>query len=263
MRSARFGLLVCLSLFSISVWGQQTQPGTAPPPAPKDPQAVSVVNQALSAAGGAVAITGIADFTETGSVTYYSGPNPALQGTVTIRGRGFDEFRIDTSLPSGTRSECINRSITMKYEDGSTRALHVQSPLYPAKFALPVLQLRAALTSPGLSLLYKGTAEVAGGLAYDVQVRRVLPESTDPNSLLMRYLTVDYFIDSSTYRVLMLQDTVPKGLPRQVEYSDFKVASGIVAPFSITETIQGQTLRVINLNLISFNSGLLDSDFEL
>lgn len=263
MRSVRFGLLLCLLLFNISVWCQQTQRTATPAPAPKDPQAVAVVNQALSAAGGTVAITGIDDFTETGSVTQDPGPNPALHGTVTIRARGFDQFRIDTNLPSGTRSESTDRRTTIRYEDGSIQELHSQPPLYPVRIALPVLHLRAALASPGLSLTYKGTVTVNGNPAYDVQVQRTLSAGMDPNSLLTRYLTIDYFIDASTSEVVMMQDTVAKGSVRQLQYSNFTPVNGITVPFSISEAIQGQTLRVFQLNRVAFNSGLQDSDFQL
>jgi hypothetical protein len=263
MRSARFGLLLSILLLNVSVSAQQTQQATTPTPAPKDPQAVSVVTQALNAAGGATAITAIADFASSGTVTYYSGPNPALQGTVTIRGKGFTQFRIDTTLPSGTRSECTNGFTTMKQEDGSTQELHTQPPLYPVRLALPTLQLSAALTSPGLSLAFKGTVDLNGSSAYDIQVQRAFSGTMDPNSLRTMYLTVDYFIDVSTAHVVMMQDTVPKGSLRQIRYSDFRMINGQGVPFSISETIEGQTIRVIHLNQISFNSGLQESDFQL
>ncbi len=44
MRSVRFGLLLCLLLFNVSLWAQEpasSQRFAAPIPAPKDPQAVS------------------------------------------------------------------------------------------------------------------------------------------------------------------------------------------------------------------------------
>jgi hypothetical protein len=58
MRSARFGLLILMVVFSVSVWAQQPAPSqqasTAQPAS--DAQAVAVVQAAITALGGAAAI---------------------------------------------------------------------------------------------------------------------------------------------------------------------------------------------------------------
>jgi hypothetical protein len=95
MRYARFGLF-CALLSIVPAWSkqplpQQTQTAT-PTPATKDPQAVSILNQALSVAGGMPAISAIADYTATGNMTYYSSQD--VQETVTLRGLGLGQFRM-------------------------------------------------------------------------------------------------------------------------------------------------------------------------
>ena len=72
MRLVRCGLLLCYFVLSVSVWARQTQQVSTPSAASRDPQAVTVLNQALSVAGGAAAITAIADYTGTGNITYPS-----------------------------------------------------------------------------------------------------------------------------------------------------------------------------------------------
>ncbi len=233
------------------------------PSATKDPQAVSILTQALAVAGGVTAITAISDYTAAGNATYYTGVNQSINAGVTVRGKGLGQFRIDSNLPLGTRSESTDGLTTIKYEDGFVKQLHAQAPLNPARLLLPFLQLSPALTSPGFSLSYQGTVDVDGNPAYDIQVQRVLPGGGDPNSPLSRYLTVDYFIDPSTFQIVMMQDLVPYFAPRQMRYSDFRLVSGVLVPFSISETVQGQKFRLIQLDQISFNSGLQDSDFSL
>jgi hypothetical protein len=103
---------------------------------------------------------------------------------------------------------------------------------------------------------------VDGNPAYDIQLHRALP-GTDSNNLVSRYLDVNYFIDSSTFQIVMMQDLVPDYAPRQMRYSDFKSVGGVLVPFSISETVQGQRFRLIQLNEIKFNSGSQDSDFQL
>src|SRR5882762_4717408 len=108
MRSARFASMFCLLLYATPVMGQQTQPTSTPPPVTKDAQAVSIVTQALVAAGGIPAITAVADYTGSGNITYRLGVNQDVQGSVTVRGKGLAQFRLDAKLPSGVRSEATN-----------------------------------------------------------------------------------------------------------------------------------------------------------
>src|SRR5258708_3969672 len=123
MHSARFGVLVSILLLNVPVWARQAQTpttpspdqtATTPTPALKDPQAVSVVTQALAAAGGIPAITAITDYTATGNASYFLDAARSTQATVTVRGKGLGQFRIDTNLPSGTRSESTNGFTTIK-----------------------------------------------------------------------------------------------------------------------------------------------------
>ncbi len=268
MRFARIGIPIVILLQVVPAWSKQPQPPqqikTATlTPATKDPQAVSAVNQALNDSGGATAIMAISDFTATGNVTYYSGPEPTLQGSVTIRGKGLGQLRIDTDLPTGTRSESIDGQTTVKYEDGSSEQLHGQSPFYPVRMILPFLHLRPAPGSAGYNLTNKDIVTIDGNPAYDIEVQRAIPIAKDPNKSAAKFLTIEYFIDVATSRVVMMQDVVLKGLPRQIRYADYRAVNGLLVPFSITETIQGQTIRKFQLNQINFNAGLQDSDFQL
>ena len=263
MRFARFASMFCLLLYAAPVLGQQTQPGITPPPVTKDAQAVSIVTQALAAAGGMPAITGITDYTGTGNITYRLGVDQGVQGSVTVRGKGMNQYRLDAKLPSGVRSEATDGLTTIKNEDGSVKELHTQPPMYPARLALPYLQLRAALISPLLSLTYKGSADIDGRQVQDIQIQRILPGDSDQTRIIRDYLTMDYFIDSSTFQVVLMQDVVPYHRVRQLRYGDFRPVSGVLLPFSIRETIMGQETWLLHLDQMSFNSALQDSDFQL
>jgi hypothetical protein len=271
MSSARFGLLLSILLLNVPVWARQAQtPATPPqdptattqPPVTKDAQAVSVLNQALTAAGGTVAITTVADYTGTGTMTYH-GAND-VQGTVTVRSFGLGNLRIDAALPAGIRSEAISDGqITMKTEGGGVTQLHRQAPMAPGRLVLPYLLLSSAVNSPAYSLSYKGLVDVDGHSAHDVQLVRSLPGLADPTGLIREYSTVDFFIDSSTLQLFMMQDVVLKHLVRQVRYSDYRLANGVQVPFSISEHGGEQPAWEMHLSQITFNTGLQDSDFQL
>src|SRR5258708_7892983 len=110
MRLLRFGLLFSFLLVTISVSAQQTAPlpTLLVPKPPDDAQALDVLGRALNAAGGATALGTIADYTASGAVTYHWGGKD-VEGTVTLSGRGLDQFRMDSNLPTGLRSWAASR----------------------------------------------------------------------------------------------------------------------------------------------------------
>lgn len=273
MRSLRTGLFVCVLLSNIPVWGQQTQPGTAPPPAPKDPQAVSVLNQALAVAGGAAAIAAITDFTATGNITYNW--NPQEQGSVTVRGLGSDEIRVDASLSGGVRSWAIHDGHTTiraangaivqfppPYPVPSSDAFPYQTPMFPSSLILPYLQLTYVLNSSSFSIEYKGIVQVDGRSVHDVRIQRIPPGSTEPANMI-EYSIKDLFIDTATFQLAMTQDTVPKHTIHQVRYSNYTMVNAMMVPLSISEQLGGQQTWDLALGQVVFNSGLQGSDFAL
>ena len=234
-----------------------SESGVTLPATTKDPQAVTVVSQALSAAGITNALTAISDYTGTGSITDYrvSRDNP-VQGTVTVSGQGLQNFRMDTTEPQGQNSEIIAGAWTTKDPSGNTTTIHRLPPLSPARLFMPYLQLGVALTSKNLNLVDKGMVELNGSSFRDVQVQRVFP-----NMRANDKLNVDFYIDPTTSHVVMMGD-VYENQPRNVLYSNFTVTNNILVPLSITETIGQATLWIINLSQITFNSGLQASTFK-
>jgi hypothetical protein len=238
----------------------QTQTSSQAPV--QDPQAVAILTQVLTAAGGQPRLSTIQDFTASGNITYDQPRN--VGGNVTVRGTNLEQFRLDATLPTGIRSQAItDGQITLKTEDGTVSHLHFQAPLGPERTILPCLFLSPVLNSGGFSLSYKGIAQIDGGSVHEIEVQEVMPALVDPSGAFREYHTIDFFIDTSTFRVLMMQDTVPQHLLRQIRFSDYRNVGGILVPFSISEQSGGLPTWTIQLNQISFNSGLQDSDFQL
>lgn len=86
---------------------------------------------------------------------------------------------------------------------------------------------------------------------------------------LSRLSTRDYFIDAASFQLLSTVDMVypqrdpASGHSREIFFSDYRLVNGILVPFSISETVVGQRTWTIQVNQITFNSGLRDTDFEL
>src|SRR5579864_4916384 len=85
--------LICFSAlvsFSLRV---QAQSSTTPS-AQKDPQAITILSQAIAALGGAAAISAIKDYSGTGTMIFHQSQAQQVNGTVTISGLGLSEFRM-------------------------------------------------------------------------------------------------------------------------------------------------------------------------
>lgn len=261
MRFSRLLFVILVPFLGIPVLAQQTTLSTTAPIASKDVQAVGVLNQALGIAGGIQAIGAIADYTATGTVAYHSTLSD-VTGTVTLRGSGLSDFRMDSNLPSGVRTEVVSDSSTIKAENGFTRSY--DAPLSPSRVSIPTIPLPIALTSPGLTLTYKGLVNINGRPSHQIEIQHSLPASvSDPDGYFHNFHSVEYFIDASTFQILMTQDIVAKRSVRQITYSDYRMIGGILVPFSISEQLDGVPDWQIVVGQITFNSGLQDSDFQL
>jgi hypothetical protein len=238
------------------------QTPTSSQTATKDPQAVAILTQVLTTAGGLSALSTVQDFSGSGNIIYYQ-PLDAT-GTVIVRGTEMEQFRLDVTLSTGIRSQTMtNGEITVKSEEGKVFTPHVQVPLCPGCIIVPYFLLAPALNSSGFNLLYKGHTQVDGNPAYEVEVQEVIPGLEDSRGRFREYHTLEFFIDPSTYHILMLQDVVPKHLTRQIRFSGYQNFNGVLLPLSIAEQCGGLQTWTIQLSQISLNTGLQDSDFQL
>lgn len=112
------GMSWVLVLAACEIAAGQTQ---QQPPV-RDPQGISILEQVLTTAGGLPAIAAINDFSGSGTVTYFL--KEQAEGSVTIRGLGLHEFRLDASLSGGQQSWIVNGSAALlKDPSGNTTYL--------------------------------------------------------------------------------------------------------------------------------------------
>jgi hypothetical protein len=265
MRCARVSLLLCFALLNVSAWAQQTaSPQQVPATqAIRDPQALSVLNQALTAAGGVSAIAAITDYTATGTITYNN--NSLEQGNVTLQGLGLIGFRMDANLSAGVRSLAMDQGeVSQKAEDGTVSHPHTQAPMFPGGFLFPYLHLANALKNPTFGISYGGLLQLDDHSVYEIRVQRIMPPGIDPLGLTTAFRTREFFIDATTFQVLMTRESSGRNhAVRQVRYSDYKVVNSALVPFSINEEIVSLQSFVIHLDHITFNTGIQESAFIL
>jgi len=107
----------------------------------KDPQALSVLTQALNAAGGSAALSPIQDFKGTGTITYYWG-GEEVNASVTVKGRGTGQFRLDATLPDGVRSWAVNNGTGfVRNPDGTVWPVEYDNTVNSGSLTFPYAHL--------------------------------------------------------------------------------------------------------------------------
>ncbi|MGH9396170.1 MAG: hypothetical protein ACRD18_04895, partial [Terriglobia bacterium] len=219
-----------------------------------DSQALSTLSQALTAAGGLQVMGAIQDFTASGQITYYWAGKED-QGSVTLRGRGLDQFRMDAVLPEGTRSWTVSHGIgNLRKTDGSETSIPGHNAIGMGALTFPYLYLALASATPNTTVSTIGTAQVSGVHATQIRVQRHYASSYDPNGAIARLTTRDFFIDPATSLIVKTEfmthplKTFTVSLPEDIYFSNYQRVNGIMAPFTITETINGQKIWTIQLS---------------
>jgi hypothetical protein len=256
---------LCAATFNS--FSQQTGAPT-PQTVQRDPQALTILTQVLNNAGGGTALAAIQDFTGAGSITYYWA-GEEVQGTVTVKGRGIGQFRLDATLPMGARSFVTNNGAGSMIEvDGRTMLIPSnQAVNIGSSIIFPLGQLLVAQKDISWSVSYLGIVTHDGSQVHEIRLQKISTDNNNPYSSKSKLTKTDFFIDPNTFLILSVQDKAyrkdgePGDIIHEMQFSSYETSNGILVPFSITELIGGQQTAKIQLNQITFNSGLTDADF--
>lgn len=260
MRILRLGPLFVAVLFSAATLQAQQS-------AQQDPQALTILAQYVQASGGLPAIGATKDYTGAGNITFnWAGEN--VQGTVTVKGRGATQFRMDSSTSQGNESWVVNGlSGVLTAIDGKTTNPASYDLQNAGSLTLPVVRIAAGLNSPTMSIQLMGSVPQGNGTAYQI---RLIPQA-NPDFAVVSGLngpgTIDLFIDTSNHQLVSEVETFhSKGNVRQtftheIDFSAFQAVNGLLVPMTITEKVGGQQTWTVTLTNVVLNTGLSDSDF--
>lgn len=234
--------------------------------AQQDPQAVTILSQCVTAAGGTSAIASVSDFVGTGTATLYL--NNQITAPATIKARGAQQFRVDATLPNGTRSWAVSYgSGTLLNADGSRSKIPYYNGINVGieSWALP--DIVAVVNNPNATITNLGVVQNEAGSVY--QIHTVQPDPNNPDPVLANIQSVDYLIDPNTFMLLgTLNSTYNAGdlsqsYQRVVLFSNFNAQGAVTVPFNVAEMVGGQNTWSIQLTSVAFNVGLTDADFSL
>jgi hypothetical protein len=233
----------------------------------RDPQAISVIAQALNAAGGVAALSAMQNYTATGTVIYYWGGDE-VKGNVTVKSRGLGQFRLDATLPEGVRSWSVNNGEGMtKQTNGDMIPIEYHNGMNFGNFTDPLLSLAADSQDPTVSIAYVGLETLDGAQVHHIHTQKVL--ANDQTGMFGRLTRKDFFINAATFQLISTLDMVhPKNesdvdKSHEVDFSDYQTVDGVLVPFTISEIVIGQHTFTIQLQQVTFNGSVNDSDFNL
>jgi hypothetical protein len=265
-RPLAVAVLAVLSALPVSLLAHQpAQTATAPT---RDPQALAVLTRALAAAGVSTQAGSIQDFTGTGSITYFWAGQEVV-GQVTLRGRGTSQFRLDANLAEGMRSWTVSDGQgAVREPSGKKSTIPFSNACNLGSLTLPYVQLLAAINDTSESVLLLSPLTVGGQQVYDIRLRQNFARQDNPTGDLSKASVKDYLISQTTYTIVATQDTQYSNdapwhsFKHELVFSDNRTVNGLLLPYAITETIEGQKTWAIQLSSISLNTGLTDSTFQ-
>jgi hypothetical protein len=248
---AVFAILCC----GLSASGQQ-----------RDASAISFLNHAVTAAGGSSAIGSIHDFSEQGLITHnWDGPE---QGELTVKSRGSSQFRVDSVLPEGRWSYIVNNGTgEFAFPNGAVISLSAHNTFNAGSLTLPICNINAALLDTTASIIDMSTVQFGSGVARQIRIQRTL--SSDPKGTLSKLTTRDYLFEPSSSSLLEIQDyvhpsndAVNGALMHILDFGNYQNVNGVLVPFLVVETLNGQQTWALQVSSVTFNTGLSDTDFQ-
>jgi hypothetical protein len=263
MRPFRPGfLLFVVSFFSASLSGQQSTV-TSPTPPARDPQAVSILTQAITAMGGAPPTDSVA----TGTVTIVAG-STTENGTIRILTRASDQSAEHIQFGGEAHAVIYSRGLANEVVRGATKAssLELAASSHSPDFPLPLLA--AALNDADVSVQYVGQETVDNTATQHIRFWNTYA-SKRGMEVLSEFTTKDLWVDATTglprklaYERREGRRAVPH-IRIEVAYSNWQSANGLLYPYLIEKSWNGTPWATITIQNVTFQNGLGDGDFPV
>jgi hypothetical protein len=239
-------------------FGQSQSPSSLPPPV-QDPQAIAVLQSAITVMGGPSAVAAISDATVIGTEQDISNPSgPPAKFTWQSSG---SEFRSLTQNSNGPYIVLSGHGTPGQQKHGNwiPWPYHVARAHQP--FYLPAVVLYAELQNPNYTLSYIGSATVDGKSAIKIHV-------FDASNRIGRLVTPqDWYFDPASFLPLRVeylfpyQDDANHSSPFSMGFADFQSVGGILVPYQLQlHLISASTVATVTS--VTFNSGLSSSTFD-
>src|SRR6266851_4976433 len=126
-------------------------------PVSRDPQALTLIGQSLSALTGVAGISGGLQGATLQAAVVSTGGSDVESGSATLETSGYSASNVVLNLGGRQRQEVRNGSTgTWIGPDGQTHQMAIHNTWTPASWFFPALVIQGASTDPGMSMAYVG-----------------------------------------------------------------------------------------------------------
>lgn len=242
--------LSLLLLSALALHAQTTSTAT------RDPNALTVVQRALTVLGGSGAVGQIQDCTVQGTLQSFQADGSVISGPFTWQWAG-GQVRMQNPGNAGTTTVFVSNGGKPAFSDGGQfRRLH--NHVLKSIFATqaPAVVLAQAATDTRYSVQLVGLTTVAGRQA--VQLRIQLATDVLTASLSRQ----DWYLDASTWLPLRVEYEVPDQERADLlsagatDFGNWEIVSGVWMPFQMKFYLDGQPQVAAIVTSATFNTGL-------
>ncbi len=224
----------------------------------RDSAAISTLQNAITALGGANVIGSIQDCILTGSFQYSDGSTKNFNWTI-----AGVEFRRELDFPNGGTSVFYSGHGSPAWtRNGTTSGLHYHVARANAPLYLPPYVLFQELNNSVYTLKYVGTVQLNGKNAVQVHI------SDDSDALGTLVTPQEWYFDPVSFLPLEVQFRQPSN-ENAADYTNavfafapFAAVSGILVPTTITYSQDNAPNMMITIGSVTLDSGVSQNVFN-
>lgn len=232
----------------------------------RDPHAIALASRSL-AAMGAPSASPQTNSRATGLLTMQF--DTPVTANVVFESKGLTESRGEMQQPNGTSIRVLQGGqAAIKNADGSIRRLNQVNTFCEHVGYIPAFSLLAEVPNAAAQVELITSAGTNG--SPDDVIAVSLGQSSDPGQVVIQQKLSRrlFYINSASGLVDKIEytyysDAPNPGIPMSVQeiFSDYRNVAGIAVPFHRTTYLDGRLESDLQLNTVSFNVGIPDSDF--
>jgi hypothetical protein len=259
-RSPAVAAFLILAAFPLALHAQQPTTTT------RDPQAMSVLSNAVTALGGS-AIAAIQDTVVQATFTPPQG-HGAGPGTVTFKTKGANKIRSDASNGSATAIAIFNNGREFRTTPKGLTPAQSANADHKRIEHLPALMLAQELARTDFSAAYIGQETVEGHSVNHIRLFRISNRNPAADAQLTKNSELNVFVDAQTYQIVKIsfpyvaETDWRQSVPMEIYYDAYQTVNGIAVPFHVRTVFNGQPAGELQVTSVAINQGTPDSVFN-
>jgi hypothetical protein len=261
-RAARLLFLCGLLPASLSA-RQSTSTATSSQPVQRDPQAVLLVQSAVSSAA-TVAPT---DSVAAGSVSIVAGSETST-GTIQIQTLGTNQTSVQVQTEDANWTVIYSQGLASQTVGGIATGLSLEAASTSQCVYFPLPYLAGILQNPDVALQYIGSETLNGASAQHIRATDTF-QSNPSFQYLSSFTVTDVWLDSASGLPRRISFTYRDGggatpkIPVTIDYSTFQNFGGVLYPSQILQSVNGTPWMTVSIESVRFNTGLTNSNFPV